>query len=112
MINDKLPIRQAAEEYYVPKSTLQDRACGKVPFGSKSGPTKYLTDHEEHELVEFIVSCASIGYVKAKQQVLHIVRLTVKDKKQKDAIVSEGRWVSFKNMNKNVTIRKAEEFSI
>ena len=111
VINDKLSIRQAAEEYCVPKSTLQDRVCGKIPFGSKSGPAKYLTDREKQELVEFIVSCASIGYAKTKQQLLHIVRQTMKDKKQKDAIVSEGWWVSFKNRNKNVTIRKAEKVS-
>ena len=101
VINDKLSIRQAAETYCVPKSTLQDRICGKGPFGSKSGPTKYLTDREEQELVEFIVSCASIGYAKRKQQVLHIVRQTMK-KKQKAVIVSEGLWVSFTNRNKNV----------
>ena len=59
VINDKLSIRQAAETYCVPKSTLQDRVCGKGPFGSKSGHTKYLTDREEQELVEFIVSCNS-----------------------------------------------------
>ena len=33
------------------------------------------------------------------------------DKKQKDAIISEGQWVSFKNRNKNVTIQKAEKVS-
>ena len=35
----------------------------------------------------------------------------MKDKKQKDAILSEGWWVSFKNRNKNVTIWKAEKVS-
>ena len=59
-------------------------------FWLKNGCTKYLTDHEEQEILWFIVRCASIGYAKTKQQVLHIVKLTVMDKKQKDAIISEG----------------------
>ena len=73
VINDKLSIRQVAEKYCVPKSTLQDRVCGKGPFGSKSGPTEY-TDCEEQELVEFIVSCAcqeeatSTSYRKANNE--------------------------------------------
>lgn len=37
-------VRQAAESYAVPKSTLYDRVSGKVVFGTRSGPPKYLTD--------------------------------------------------------------------
>lgn len=49
-------VRRAAETYGVPKSTLQDRVSGKVPFGAKSGPLSYLTE-EEDELDSFLTSC-------------------------------------------------------
>ena len=67
-------LRQAAEAYEVPKSTLHDRITGKVPFNKKSGPAKYLTDAEEAELVNFIVECAKVGYARSRKDVLTLVQ--------------------------------------
>jgi transposase len=50
---DGTSIRQASEEYSVPRSTLHDRITGKVKPGSKSGPKSYLSSLEEQELVSF-----------------------------------------------------------
>ena len=49
----RLSIRRALEAYQVPRSTLSDHVTGKVSEGSHSGPTRYLTDEEEAELVNF-----------------------------------------------------------
>ena len=57
-----MSVRRAAEEYNVLKNTLHDRLTGKVMFGSVSGPTKYLSDVEEKELVQFLLGCSSIGF--------------------------------------------------
>ncbi len=47
-VNDEhLSVRQAAEQYQVPNSTLSDRVTGRVVFGSHSGPARYLSDTEE-----------------------------------------------------------------
>ena len=54
-------VRQAAEEYAVPHSTLHDRITGRVKHGSKSSPQKYLSTVEEEELVSFLKNCSSIG---------------------------------------------------
>ena len=51
-----MSVQRAAEEYNVPKSTLHDYLTGKVMFESVSGPTKYLSDVEEEELVQFLHS--------------------------------------------------------
>ncbi len=40
-------VRRIAEEYGIPKSTLQDRISGKVLPGSKSGKKRYLDDDEK-----------------------------------------------------------------
>ena len=64
-------VRQAAETYMygVPKSTLQDRVSGRVPFGAKSGPPSYsLTEEEEDELDSFLTSCASLGYARSSSK--------------------------------------------
>ena len=57
-----LSIRRAAEEYQIPKSTIQDHVSGKVVSSANSGQQKYLTDEEEEELVEFLLGSAKIGY--------------------------------------------------
>ena len=62
VLSHKLSVRLAAEEYGVPRSTLNDKVSGKVPVQAKSGRKAYLTDEEEDRLVEFLVGCASVGY--------------------------------------------------
>ena len=59
----KFSVHRPAIEYGVPATTLSYRLTGRVPFGKKSGPLKYLNDEEEDELVDFIVGCAEIGYI-------------------------------------------------
>ena len=60
-VQDGVSIRRAAEAHGVPRTTLQDRLSGRVHFGTRSGPAKYLSDEEEEELVNFITGCAAMG---------------------------------------------------
>ncbi len=102
-------MRRAAETYGIPKSTLQD---GKVPFGKKSGPSKFLTDEEELELINFICGCAAVGYAKSKQQIISVVRNVVQSKGGVEgAVVTDGWWTSFKRRHGQVTVRATEELS-
>ena len=72
VLSHKISVRLAAEEYRVPRSTLNDKVSGKVPVQAKSGRKAYLTDEEEDRLVEFLVGCASVGYAKSRRDVLAI----------------------------------------
>ena len=45
-------LREAAQAYEIPKSTLHDHYSGKVK-GCRRGPTPYLTEAEEQELVDW-----------------------------------------------------------
>ena len=45
-----LTIRRTALQYDVPKSTLHDRATGKVDPDAKAGAPRHLDDEEEEEL--------------------------------------------------------------
>ena len=74
---DGASVRKAAMEYGVPKSTLGDRASGRVTPGVVSGPPKYLSDDEEEELVRFILGCASVGYPKTRKEILGLVQTQV-----------------------------------
>ena len=53
--------RRAAEEFQVPRVTIQDHVAGRVISGSKSGK-KHMTDEEEKELVDFLLGSANIGF--------------------------------------------------
>ena len=63
-------MRQVAQEYGIPKSTLHDNATGKVRKGAHQGPERYLTDMEEDALCTFVVGCADVGYPRTVKQVL------------------------------------------
>ena len=83
-VESGLSLRQAAEEYQIPKSTIQDHVSGKVLSGSKSGQ-KYLTDEEEEELVTFLLETAKIGFPRTRKEVILIVQATV-DRKGRNRV--------------------------
>ena len=62
VIDDGKSVRQAADLYNIPKSTLGDRISGRVLPGATSGPPTYLTREEEEELVAFLCRAADIGH--------------------------------------------------
>lgn len=93
---------------YIPyRSTLHDRLSGRVLPGARSGPSKYLTDAEETELVRFITRCSEIGYAKRKADILAIVQ-----EKCPSHPVSSGWWESFRHRHPEITIRAAEKLAL
>ena len=103
-------VRQAAEVYSIPKSTLHDRISGKVVHGACSGPEPYLNATEENELVQFLIKCASMGFARNKKQVLDIVH-RVLESKGMNVKVSNGWWQSFRSRHPNVVLRTSEPLS-
>ena len=107
----EMSVREAAESFDIPKSTLHDRVSGRVPFGKLSGQSRYLSDLEESELINFLKQCSKIGAAKSKADVLAIVQRVV-DKKGLKVKVTNGWWESFKRRHpKEITLRTAEPIS-
>lgn len=106
-VHDGKSVRQAAEEYNIPRSTLHDYISGKVVLGSKSGPKSYLTSSEEEELMTFLVGMSSVGYSHTVQQVIDIVQNVV-NKKGMEVKVTASWWKSFKSRHKDITLRNPE----
>ena len=100
----EMSIREASERFNVPRSTLGDRASGRVQHGSTSGPNRYLTSGEERELASFVIRCASIGFPKTRHEVISLVQSIV-DSKHIDTVVSSGWWQAFCKRNPTVTLR-------
>ena len=73
-------IRRAAEEYGVPHSTLHDHVSGRIQFGAKSGPKRYLNSSKEFKLFNFLSGMSSLGYSHTVKEVIEIVQSVV-DKK-------------------------------
>ena len=73
-------IRQAAEVYNVPKSTVHDRLTGKTEFGSHSEPPRHLTQEEEKQLVSFLFHCSSIGYPRSQKEIMSLVQNVLAEK--------------------------------
>ena len=99
-----MSIRQAAETYGVPKSTLGDRVSGKVKEDCKPGPPPYLTCLEEEELASFLIRCAEIGFPRTRTQVLGLVQQIVTTRGLNKS-VSNGWWERFIHRHPHVTLR-------
>ena len=107
-----MTIRRAAEEYGVPRSTLGDRASGRVICGAKSGAPTYLSPEEEEELVQFLVGSAEIGYPKSVREVRALVGAILSNKGNSDVgCVSTGWWERFRKRHPTLSLRQGESLA-
>ena len=106
VVHNGLSVRQAAEEYGVPRSTLGDRVSGRKMLGCKSGPPRILTDEQEECLVKFLIRCSIIGYSKSRGDVIHLIQEMCESKGIKHK-VTDGWWSSFSKRHPNLTLRAA-----
>ena len=109
-IEKGMTVRNAAEMYGVPRSTLHDHISGRVKYGVKSGPPQYLTTAEEEELASFLVETSRIGYPHTKKQILTIVQ-QILESKGITAEVTEGWWQRFHKRHPHLTMKSAVPLS-
>ena len=107
VVSGELSVRRAAEEFDVPRATLNDRLTGRIHFGGSSGPPKYLTDDDEDVLALFLKNCAKVGYARNRLPVISLVQQIVA-RENLDVNVTHGWWESFKRRHKDLTLRTAE----
>lgn len=107
---DGVSIRQAAEEYKVPKSTLGDRMSGRIQHGVKSGVEKYLNDEEEDILATFLLKCAAIGYPRSRKEVIAITQRFC-NSRDMDVQVTHGWWQKFCFRNPQISLRTTSALS-
>ena len=55
-VSEGFGINRAALEFGLPATSLKDRISGKVLHGCKAGKTPYLTQSEEKELYDYLVT--------------------------------------------------------
>ena len=107
-----MTIRRAAEEYGVPRSTLGDRASGRVICGAKSGAPTYLSPEEEEELVQFLVGSAEIGYPKSVREVRTLVGAILSNKGDSGVgCVSTGWWERFRKRHPTLSLCQGESLA-
>ena len=111
VLDHGMSLRWAAEEFQIPKSTIQDHVSGKVVLGSLCQQW-YLSDQEEKELVKFLVESAKVGYPRTRKQILALVQRVLQEKGKSDANVSSGWWEGLKKRNPEVTLHAAEPLSL
>ncbi len=84
-------VRRIAEEFGVPRSTLQDGVAGRKLPRSMCGKRRYLNDKEESDLVDFLMKCARIGFPRSRSDVISLVQ-DVCDHRGIETKVSHGWW--------------------
>ena len=111
VLESGMSVRRAAVEYNVPKSTLNDRIQGKVIHGCRSGPSRYLTEAEEEELLRFLMRSASIGYPKSRSAVIAIVQRACTNKGL-SVTVTHGWWEGFCQRNPSIVLQAPAQMSL
>lgn len=111
VIEDGMSVRQAAQLYQVPKSTLGDRISGRVLPGATSGPPSYLTCEEEEELVNFLCRVAQIGHGRTRLEVIAIVE-RVLSCRGISRTVTTGWWTSFIGRHPKLALRTPATLSL
>ena len=108
VLSDGLSVRRAAMEFNIPRTTLGDRVSGKVQDGSRSGRVRYLSDSEESELVQFLISCANVGYPRKRSEVIAMVQ-QICDKRHTEGeiCVTHGWWERFCQRHPEISLRSA-----
>ena len=86
-------VNKAALLHGVSPTTLKGRLSGRVAYGTKPGPVKYLNDEEECTLSDYLVNAAKTGYGKTRKQVKAIVKNVAKEKNLlRSERISDGWW--------------------
>ena len=102
---------RAAESYRMYKNTLSDHVSGTVREGSDSCPSRYVTDGEEAELVNFFVRSANVGYAKTKEDVVVVVSCVAQSKDSPIVLLASAWYKSFRKWHLHLTLRTAEILS-
>ena len=105
-----MPVRRAATQYGVPRSTLQDRVLGKVVHGRNPGPKPYQVPAEENELSQFLVDVAQAGYGKIRWQILPIAENDAHEKGtlKPGCRISRGWFERFMKRQPQLSLRKGD----
>ena len=67
-------LREIANRFGVPKSTLHIKLQNHCPLECKKGPPTVLTESEEDEVVKWILYCAERGFPVTKDQLLDCIQ--------------------------------------
>ena len=109
VISKKMWVNKAAEQFDMPKTTLNDRISGRVKHGAKLSPPGFLTPEEDQELVDFLVECCKMGNGKTKREVIDCVKRLVEKKRAKEGLQmikcnGEGWWYKFMKRHSELSL--------
>ena len=110
-VREGLSYRRAEQEFGVPSSTLHDHVSGRILAGAHSVPSKYLSDSEEKELVNFLIGFSRIGYARTRKQVIALVEATLTETRGTPVVLNNGWWSGFSKRHPELTVRSAEKLA-
>lgn len=108
-----MSVRMAGREFGIPKRTLQDHKCGKLPqVQRKTGPQPILSLEGEEKLANWVINLAKCGFPVKKSDLIETVEAIVKNT-EKENLFKNGRpgqkWYSnFLKRHPQISLREAE----
>lgn len=107
--NKDLSIRELANRFFVPKSTLQDRCHGKLSKLESSKNNQIMTPIEEDSLTKWVIYLTSIGVPPTHEDVRKMANQILAARGKKPALEIGKNWLPrFLNRTKKLTVRLAK----
>lgn len=113
VVNGRLSIREAAERYNVPKSTIHDKYKGKYLY-EKSGRPNALSAPDEANIVAGLVTAAEWGFPFTPSEVKEVVKAFLDRKGKREKRFRQNRpgnvWVKgFLNRHKDILSKRLSQ---
>lgn len=81
-VNNGVPVRTAAKQFGIPKTTLLYKSRGGLPLVCRKGPPTNLSQEEENALVKWLLYIDDIGFPATKTQLKDSVEMIMKTTKK------------------------------
>lgn len=109
-----ISVRDAADQFDVPKTTLNDKARGIVPISRKPGPRTLLDEETENKIVRCLFTLANAGFpITTQQFITNVADLASKLKNNPFPKGLPGRkWFNlFRSRHPEISMRVAQNIS-
>ncbi|KAK6171862.1 hypothetical protein SNE40_018286 [Patella caerulea] len=114
-VNNGMSVRQAAEKFNIPKSTLGDRISGKKGVDVSLGRKPVINIEIEDKMASMAMDLAKQGFGISRRQFIARAATLCKDMDIttpfKDGIPGKDWWGGFRKRHPELVLRKAEKLS-
>ncbi|KAJ8965728.1 hypothetical protein NQ314_003934 [Rhamnusium bicolor] len=109
-----MSVREASRQFGVPRTTIQDRLKGKIPYNiiRKTGPPPFMSKEREHKIANWLLNIAKCGFPIKKCDLIDTVTKIARDTGKlhlfKNKQPGQKWYLNFLKRHPEISLREAE----